>query len=197
MRIITVTYPVYQFAELSAAAKEKVRSWYSETQDPAIFTMQCNEDLYYLFPESNLHVEYSLGYCQGDGLNIYGKLYLDELLENMKENFTDEEMEYFSWIFDNFGSSYELPRNGRYCYCICDDHDYMNDFIEEMEYSEMEDIRYHTMEKFNKYAREYLTDLCKRYEKDGYEFFYEFDDSTLEEACTANEWEFTENGEIA
>ena len=34
-----------------------------------------------LFPNSNLKVEYSLNYCQGDGLNIYGELNIKDILK--------------------------------------------------------------------------------------------------------------------
>lgn len=74
-------FNVYKFAELSQAAKEKVRDWYLEGQESCIFTEDCMMRLSELFPNSDLKVQYSLGYCQGDGLNIYGEIRLDELLE--------------------------------------------------------------------------------------------------------------------
>lgn len=81
-------FNVYKFAELSQAAKEKVRDWYLEGQSELsyIFTDDCMERLSELFPNSNLEVQYSLGYCQGDGFNIYGEIRLDELLEKIAEN---------------------------------------------------------------------------------------------------------------
>lgn len=74
MRTVTEAYNVYTYIELSEEAKEKVNQWYlddpmkSETISD-IFT----EDLKKLFPGRNLKMQYSLGDCQGDGLNIYGR----------------------------------------------------------------------------------------------------------------------------
>ena len=74
----------YSYEELNEDAKAKVKQWYLE--DPIR-----NENFYedvknYLkenFPRSELEVTYSLGYCQGDGLNIYGKVNLYDFLEKL------------------------------------------------------------------------------------------------------------------
>lgn len=90
MREITNIFNVYRYAELSQAAKEKVREWYLEGQSNLsyIFTEDCENRLAELFPNSDLEVQYSLGYCQGDGFNIYGEIRLDELLEKIAGKFT-------------------------------------------------------------------------------------------------------------
>ena len=71
---VTVEYNVYKFNELSNDAKENVKEWYLKGQEPFIFTDDCKMDLYNLFGKNNLDVEYSLGYRQGDGFNIYGNI---------------------------------------------------------------------------------------------------------------------------
>ena len=75
MRTVTITntYNVYTYNELSEDAKENVRKWYLDgmTDLSFVFAEDCEQDLYNLFGENDLEVQYSLGYCAGDGFNIY------------------------------------------------------------------------------------------------------------------------------
>lgn len=118
-------FNVYKFDELSQAAKEKVRDWYLEGQSDLsyIFTEDCENRLAELFPNSDLKVQYSLSYCQGDGFNIYGEIQLDELLEKIAEKFTEKELKFFKWAFSEYDTSYTMKQNNHYCYCICSDND--------------------------------------------------------------------------
>ena len=86
MRIATVDYEVYKYAELTEDAKEKVKTWYLEGQEPFIFTEDCKMDLENLFGENDLDVQYSLGYCQGDGFNIYGKIYAESIFKCLENH---------------------------------------------------------------------------------------------------------------
>ena len=112
-------FNVYKFDELSQAAKEKVRDWYLEGQSDLsyIFTEDCMMRLSELFPNSDLEVQYSLDYCQGDGFNIYGEIRLDELLEKIAEKFTEKELKFFKWAFSEYDTSYQMMYNNHYCYC--------------------------------------------------------------------------------
>lgn len=76
---------VYEFIELSDDAKQRVRDWYLQTyHTPDVFTDMIVEDLRNIFGQDvNLNVEYSLGYCQGDGVNVYGKINWETLLDFM------------------------------------------------------------------------------------------------------------------
>lgn len=195
-KTITKEYEVYDYKELCDKAKDAVKAWYLDGQEPYIFTESCLEYLGELFPHSELQVEYSLNYCQGDGFNIYGKIYLDELLEKMADKFTDKELRFFRWIFNRYGSAYKMESNGHYCYCICSKNDFMEDIIDDMEYEHMRGIPTVTMEKFNKLAGEYLDNLCGKFEESGYDYFYGVSDEELEDCCEANEWTFTADGEF-
>lgn len=86
METITKVFNVYDYTELSESAKEKVREWYLDDDlRPEMFTESIDIWLSENFKNSELKVQYSLNYCQGDGLNIYGKVYLDELYEKVSE----------------------------------------------------------------------------------------------------------------
>lgn len=195
-KTITRAYEVYEYKELCEAAKEKVKQWYLEGQEACIFTDMCKEDLRNLFPNSELEVEYSLSYCQGDGFNIYGKIYLDEVLEKIAEHFTAKELKFFEWAFNRYGSAYRMEANRHYCYCICSRNDFAEDILSDMEYEQMRGIPTATLEKFSKLVGEYLDSLCGDFEKSGYAYFYEVSDEDLREACEANEWTFTADGEF-
>lgn len=195
-KTITRAYEVYEYKELCEAAKEKVKQWYLEGQEACIFTDMCKEDLKNLFPNSELEVEYSLSYCQGDGFNIYGKIYLDEVLEKIAEHFTAKELKFFEWAFNRYGSAYRMEANRHYCYCICSRNDFAEDILSDMEYEQMRGIPTATLEKFSKLVGEYLDSLCGDFEKSGYAYFYEVSDEDLREACEANEWTFTADGEF-
>lgn len=104
MRKITVEYTVYDYSELSKEAKQKVKDWHLNNPFRSNdFSDICAEFLSACFPKSDLKTQFSLQYCQGDGLNIYGKLNLkdiasDELAEYLPADqffyeITDEKME--------------------------------------------------------------------------------------------------------
>lgn len=195
-KTITRAYEVYEYKELCEEAKEKVKEWYLKGQEAYIFTDMCKEDLKNLFPNSELEVEYSLSCCQGDGFNIYGTIYLDEVLEKIAEHFTAKELKFFEWAFNRYGSAYKMEANRHYCYCICSRNDFAEDILSDMEYEQMRGIPTATLEKFSKLVGEYLDSLCGDFEKSGYAYFYEVSDEDLREACEANEWTFTADGEF-
>lgn len=88
MRKITVEYTVYDYSELSKEAKQKVKDWHLNNPFRSNdFSDICAEFLSACFPKSDLKTQFSLQYCQGDGLNIYGKL-------NLKDIASDELAEY-------------------------------------------------------------------------------------------------------
>lgn len=81
MKEVTRNYEVYDYEELDVKAKEKAKQWYLDnTFREETLTEIFEEDLTEVFPESNLKVQWSLSNCQGDGVNIYGELHLDDIL---------------------------------------------------------------------------------------------------------------------
>lgn len=72
----------------------------------------------------------------------------------------------------------------------------MEDIFSEMDNWYFRNIPEKTMEKFNKFAGEYLDNLCSEFEKDGYDFFYEISEEDLQKHCEANDYEFLEDGKF-
>lgn len=198
MRTITVKHNIYNYSELSTEAKERVKKDYIEDLGKLafIFTDNCNDRLNELFPNSDLKVQYSLSYCQGDRrLNIYGNLNLNDILENIKEKFSEKEIEYIKCCLDEFGSDFKMPCATHYNYCICDRHDYTAYLIEELENNQVKE--YMILYNFDGYIKNYMTNLCKEFESEGYDYFYpELTDEEMEEIADDNSWEFYENGRI-
>lgn len=191
------TYKVFSFSELSEIAKDKVRQWYLDDDlRTDIFTEDCLYRLGELFPNSDLKVEYSLGYCQGDGLNIYGDLRLDDVMEHIKDNFTEKELRFFNWVFREIADEYTMPANDWYHYCICDRHYYLEDVVWECENNYYRNIPYDLIERFEGLIQDYMSELCGQLEQDGYKWFYEPDDDEIEDCCEANEWYFDEDGDL-
>lgn len=202
---ITKTYDVYKYNELSDSAKEKVKEWYLQGQEPFIFSEDCKEDLRNLFGKNNLDVQYSLGYCQGDGFNIYGKIDAENIfnclekhnggtqLAKFEDVLTEKEKKTILHYAEECGEI-EIPMNHRYCYSLAD---YI-DIADAWEYNlyGYKNVNVEVLKKFEKMVRDIFSTLCNSYEKWGYEYFYEISEEDLEEMCEVNEYEFLEDGTI-
>ena len=204
---VTKTYDVYKYNELSDSAKEKVKQWYLEGQEPFIFTDDCEQDLCNLFGKNDLKVQYSLSYCQGDGFNIYGKIYAEDILNCLEKHNGGTQLEQFEDVltekekksilhYAKVCGAIELPMNRGYCYSLADYIEIAEDWEQELYYSEYKNINVEALKKFEELVRDIFRTLCKSYEKWGYEYFYEISEEDLEEMCEVNEYEFLEDGTI-
>lgn len=195
MQTITKHFAIYEYSELEDNAKERVKYDYLDScRDTYYFSDLCEYELVSLFPKSNLKVQYRLAYCQGDGFNIYGTICLDDLLELLKDKFTDKELRFLNWAFHTVSTMYKLPYNNHDCFCICDRHDYTEDIVGNLEWYEYRGIKYDILNKFNELAQKYMTELCKKFENDGYKYFYEIDDDEMEDISNANDWHYLSDG---
>ena len=208
MEIITREYKVYNFSELSEEAKDKVKQWYLDDDFRSYdFENIYTEDLRYLFNNSDLKLQFSLSYCQGDGLNIYGKLDLmdvftairdtehsGDLFEQYKDLFSEHEQRTIEAYMEVCGREVELPYNRHYCYCIDDRVDFADDWIESLEYCRYKNIQIDTIRKMEKLVGRMFENLSATYEKYGYDYFYNADDEVVNEECEANGWRFLEDG---
>lgn len=199
MRTITEVKTLYKFQELSEEAKEKVRQWYLEGQEPYIFSENCREDINEnIFPNSQLDVEYSLNYCQGDGFNIFGNLDIDDLIVEGKGIFTDAQIDILNYVKNGYSSYIELPKNNsRYCYCCASDMNFADEIIDWMQYNDLDgDTSYEDLEDIQNIIVKIIEGRCNEFMEIGYSYFYEISDEDLEEACNCNDWEFLEDGSI-
>lgn len=192
---------VYSYAELSEESKGTAKQFYLDGQEPETFQDIYEEDLRNLFPRSDLKIEFSLNGCQGDGLNIYGKLdpkdvigVLHDIAERFSGRLTEKEERTIMHYDAETEYEIELPQNTRYAYCVAYLADFAEDWQEELENIGWRSINSETLEKFQELVREMFTYLAAQYEKYGYEFFYEVDEETMEEVSEGNGWLFNEDG---
>ena len=208
MEVVTREYKVYNFSELSEDAKEKAKQWYlDDDYRPQEFENIYTEDLHYLFNNSDLKMQFSLSYCQGDGLNIYGKLDLmdvfaairdtdhsGEQFKQYKDLFSEHEQKTIEAYMEVCGREIELPYNRHYCYCIDDRVDFADEWIETLEYCRYKNIQIDTIRKMEKLVGRMFESLSATYEKYGYDYFYNAEDEVVNETCEANGWRFLEDG---
>ena len=190
----------YSYNELNDKAKEKVKEWY--LNDPIrcdIFHDNVVEFLHDEFPNSSLRVNFSLCYCQGDGFNIEGVLDLCDFLDKWKADSTQKEkMELY---LDNIDSRFTFRINDRYSYsCKFIDKEFIdgtiNIIVEELECAEIEDVDIALIKDFYIAMLDYFEKLDKQFESKGYNYLYDCDDEEVEDICEANDYYFTEDGEL-
>lgn len=154
------------------------------------------------FPNSDLNVQYSLNYCQGDGLNVYGSINPSDLIEYLKNHteynneFTDKDMKALS-LYAYYMDEIELPENRQYCYCVADQIEFADEWeygLEEFEH--MRGIRKKTIEKLESITKQIFKDICTKMENSGYFYFYEIEESELNEICETNQYEFLIDGTL-
>lgn len=208
MCTVTETYNVYIYPELSEEAKEKVNQWYLD--DPTrsdMFYETYMEELREFFPHSDLKMQYSLASCQGDGVNIYGKLDLTDVLNVIHDrlsfgtifrpywdDMTEHETKTMEAYINACAMDIVLPYNSHYCYCMADKTDFAEEWIEELKYQRYKNIQVDTIRKIEGIVISIFSMLARKYEDDGYKYFYEADEEEVTENCEANGWEFLEDG---
>lgn len=196
MQTITRTYQVYAYDELTEKAKEKAKEWYIDAPYRSdIFTENIDYFLLENFGDSDLKAQYSLNYSQGDGLNIYGKLYCCDMLDKIDwSDFTEKQQRFIRWAVSEFDPYAIIPCNRHYCYCIADKADFAGALADDLENCRMRDINYVALEKFEAACIAYFEELCGKFEREGYEYFYNPSEEEILETCNANDWTFTADG---
>lgn len=180
MKTITKVYEVYELEELSKEAQEKARAKWAQGNDYYFLEDVLNERLkeqleergikYLKYPnkEGLPKVIYSLSYCQGDGACFIG------------------EFEYKSITL----------------YITHRDNFYTHSRTASIEAQETKNLGYHIdeSEEVYKEVKEFeriYEEICNELERQGYDFI-EYEDSmeAFSEACDANGYTFTKDGEM-
>lgn len=197
---------------MSENAKEKVKNYYltSEIRND-IFQENIKYSLSYYFKNSKLDYQYSLNSCQGDGVNIYGKINVDDIFDTfvskeldvflrkdiipqIKMHIPSKEMFVEFKDFVNRNSlSIIIPCNYRYTYSLADRLYLNGDIYDAIDFSNELLLCVDTVRKF---LIEYITAFNNYYEKIGYDFLYNISDEDMEEICIANKWQFLKNGDF-
>lgn len=197
---------VYSFSELSEEAKEEAKRWYlnDETRCEDL-TLDFESDIGCVFPNSDLNVQWALNSCQGDGVNIYGSVNLDDIstlpgsgrapeFDWSQGYLSEKEIRTIRSYMAAYKDSVDIPMNKSYAYCIADRIDLAEDFRYELEDMGFRDIKIEVLEKAEKLVKQIFHQLCMQFEKAGYKHLYEISDEEMEENCNANEYYFYEDG---
>lgn len=199
MNTITKVFNVYEYDELSDDAREKVERWFLE--DPVrndIFYDYIKESLKNMFPRSDLDVIYSLGYCQGDGLNIQGKLYYYDFID--KWLVSDKTRRTMCFYIDKLWDKYYMfEKNDRYTYsCKFIDLKYVDcvvdEIIDELTAEGVRSIKENVIKMFLTDMIDHFEELDCSFKEEGYKYFYEPDKDEIKYTCEANGWFFLEDG---
>lgn len=188
----TIEIKVYRFDELSETAKEKaIELWYESEEYPFlsedILSFLSDNDTFF----SNVKLQYSLGYCQGDGLSFSGRFNFVKWI-NEKYNFKESIKNALIKIIYSVEST---GNNGRYCYAS------KNDIIyeESLNSGVLSDLNnlYQLVEDVISDISVYYLELCGKAEKYGYSILeYRMNESEMSELCAANDYYFYESGKM-
>lgn len=194
MRTITKEVKILSYSELIEEAKSKVRNDYINNLDSSIFTEQVIEDLREKGLE-NLRPYYSLNYCQGDGLCIYGSIDFKEITGELKNIFYQDFKLSDYKVLKNLKeySQINFNHSGRYYHKHSVDIDiYIDGNLSPKSYENHRKVA----DKLIKNIKEWYLDLCDEYKKWGYEFFYGITSDELQEYCDTMEYEFLQDGTL-
>lgn len=198
MRTVTNIFNVYNYNELSEEAKEKVKKWYLDDEMRATFFYEDKKEfLAENYKRSNLKVIFSLSNCQGDGLNIEGKINLYDFAEKWKAD--EKSRRTIKHYIDNSFYEYTFESNRQYCYsCKFIDRKYIDDtiteFIDDLKYNGIRGIKTDVIKAFFNDVINHFEELDEEWEKAGYKYFYDAEESEIAEYCEANNYEFFEDG---
>lgn len=166
------------FNDLPDDVQEKVREFYCDDYTLVErFTEDCEMWLEENFKQSELEVQYSLCYCQGDGFTIYGTLYYSDIVDKIDYaayGFTAKEEKFIKWaVKEGYGYSVQIPVDYHGNYFPSSLVDFGYNIENDLEYNNIRGIKYAALEKFDRACCDYFEELCAKFAADGYEYFYE------------------------
>ena len=132
------------------------------------------------------YVNWSLGYCQGDGVAVNGKIDLQEIVPNLIKDFSTSEKRFIRAIINNDLLEAECVK-GRSYYTRVEFELYYN--------VNLSDRTEKIIEKFCSLVEKYVLDMVYVLERTGYdEIEYKESKECLEDLALVNGLEFTEEG---
>lgn len=190
----TIEIKLYKFDELSEAAQqtaiEKERNnEYNVYLD--FFNDNAKEQINNAGFKGNLTLQYSLSYCQGDGLSFSAD-YFDKMNDLFIEVLGPGKQKTIDCLINNL--SFNLKgNNGHYCYAAKSDLDLELDNYYVKSQTNIDLV----IDKVREKLEDLYMDLCSYLESQGYkEIEYQNSDECISENLISNDYDFTENGKI-
>jgi len=188
MRIEIKEIKVYKFNELSSEAKEVVKEWWLNNLDSSYFENDCLDKLKSEYGIKTLKIGFSFGYCQGDGLCMYGEIPTHNIDERVWEIFMQGLTKRQKEIASNDISKI-IFRKVNFIYS------HANTVRIEIEDNYENPKHEQILQKVEENVKAWYFKECAAFEKNGYNYFQEISEEELNEICEANEYEFLENGQ--
>lgn len=192
----TKTINIYSFSELSQEAQEKAIEYFRDCkQNDGDLLMFFSDDVTEQLKEkgwNDVKLQYSLSYCQGDGLSFSGKLNLKYFLE---KEYSHKLPKYkINALCEYIYSVYSKGNTGHYCFASENQIEYNENYQDNIERKNLDKL---WQDVLSEIKTSYMA-LCRKFEKQGYnEIDYQLSDECIKEDIEANEYEFLENGKLA
>lgn len=198
MKTITTTITAYSFDDLTETAKENVKQWYVNRD---FYLDDFKEDyeiqLKEYLPNSDLKIALSWLCCQGDGVNVYGRINLEDFLPHWDA--TEKEKRTIRFYLSKSVYYYDFTCNNRYSYsCKNLDIDALpytvEDFVDTLPY-DLRDINVNLITRFYTDMFDFFSELDAGIYQDLHNYIYNPDEIDIADYCDANEIYFTKDGE--
>ena len=195
-------YTAQEIYEQFPEAFNNVKQFYFDAfRESRFFSYIVEDELKIMFPDSELTINYSLSYCQGDGFNIEGEINLYDFINVW--NATEKEKRAINFYLDTYVAEtrYTFEANRHYGYsCKFIDRKYIddviNEFITDCEYWFASGIKKDLISRFFNDLISHFEELDKHYKEFGYGFFYEAENDEIFEDCDTNDYYFTKEGKL-
>ena len=194
-------YTVYTLDELTPQIQDKaicnLTDYFTENNIEQ-FNDFIESDLSEKFPCSTLKYQYSLSYSQGDGVNIYGDILFKEIYRKIKHHLPEKSQKFMQFVFTvtDPNLTIHLLENRRYCYTLAKRNDFFCTIVDTLVNNHYSGIKWSVLFRVNSLMQEYIYDLCKEYEKIGYNALYELNYENALILCNEYDIVFDEYGNI-
>lgn len=190
------TIYVYQYDELTVEAKENARKWFAESLNEEFsYETDCITEMFQNELEelgyNGMEVNWSLSYCQGDGVAFYGTLFTTELVKLAERLLSDKEYRRLKAIATGEDFSIEINRNSyRYNHYNTME-TFLNDYHVFGDYPKVWEL----LQKLERAVSNDIKDISRELEKKGYkEIDYYYSKEYAEDSIRANSYEFDVDG---
>lgn len=188
----------FTFDQLDDSAKENARQWYVNQSDYLEwFREDYENDLCEKFPDSQLKIALSWLCCQGDGVNVHGRIYLEDFLPFWEAS--EKEKRTMRFYLSKGLYYYDFSGNHRYSYsCKSMDMDALDGTVDDFIYylPDLRDINTELIKRFYLDMFNFFDDLDSAIYDDLYDYIYNPSDDDISDFCDANKIYFTAGGEI-
>lgn len=213
MEIITETYEIYNADELDSKALEKAKQDYMQWELENDFRVENFVDLIEENAKDrygiNIKPFFDLSYSQGDGLCFEcDNLLTDEIIKLIKSELKSKQDKIvLNAIIESFYCYKFYSKYSNHLYHYAKASDIQNDIYTYSLWLEYANKHPHTkltekdfddsIENIDNILVEWYLELCKEYEKLGYEeLYYEPTDDEFIALCNVNEYKFLKNGKM-